>query len=291
MLNLDHVKKYFARIAIGLVIGASFSIVNAQSSTATAKGTAPAQVLVNQTTQIPTTELAVVRAQLEDNRKFQDQLLATVYWSLGTLATVAVLLTGFGWFANTKMYERDKAALERDLRGQLFEEIRASKQALETDTAIKFKEQDNYISEKVDKDVELATKTISKDIEELEKKLASRISNSAANLARLTNDIHHLNLKNALLMREEWKKKNVTRNMLQETVNALVLTNTLGDKYEQGDVLDFLREDMDAVIKAKNNPIDNYLIAQLIKALDSVEGDHAHSAAVLKGKIATLSSV
>lgn len=290
MLNLDHVKKYFARIAIGLVICASFSIVNAQSSTATAKGTAPAQVLVNQTTQIPTTELAVVRAQLEDNRKFQDQLLATVYWSLGTLATVAVLLTGFGWFANTKMYERDKAALERDLRAQLVELIRVSREASEANVITKFSDQESNIAIKIDMLIEKASQNLKKTTDGLENKLSSRITANSTNLDSLTRNVHRLEIKNELLKRESWQSNKIYRNVLQATVSALVLAIKLDDDHEVGDILDLLGQDMDAAVTFKAKPIDNFLITQIVKALESVKGDHAYAATTLKSKVDSLVS-
>ena len=43
------------------------------------------------------------------------RLLNTVYCSLGTLANVTALLIGFGWFANFRVYERDKGAMRTEL--------------------------------------------------------------------------------------------------------------------------------------------------------------------------------
>jgi hypothetical protein len=61
------------------------------------------------------------------------RLLNTVYWSLGTLATVTALLIGFGWFANFRVYERDKGAM----RTELLTEIGAERSRISDDLRTK----------------------------------------------------------------------------------------------------------------------------------------------------------
>ena len=58
----------------------------------------------------------MLRAQLEVMKQYDQRLLNTVYWALGTLAAVAAALVGFGWFANFRVYERDKNALAQEPR-------------------------------------------------------------------------------------------------------------------------------------------------------------------------------
>lgn len=70
-----------------------------------------------------TDNTAVLQAQLDVMRDYTKHLLSTVYWSLGVIVTIVVLLIGFGWFANFKVYERDKIALQQQLHGHLQEEI------------------------------------------------------------------------------------------------------------------------------------------------------------------------
>lgn len=48
-----------------------------------------------------------------------DKLLSTVYWSLGVIFTITILLIGFGWFANFKIYERDKDIIRQEITGHL----------------------------------------------------------------------------------------------------------------------------------------------------------------------------
>ncbi len=61
--------------------------------------------------------LAVMEARLEAEKDYRKDLLHTVYWALGGVGGLAVVLLGYGWFANFKVYERDKQALQEDLSG------------------------------------------------------------------------------------------------------------------------------------------------------------------------------
>lgn len=75
-------------------------------------------------------EALALRAQIEIMRQYDQRLLATVYWSLGVLATITILLIGFGWFANFRLYERDKIALRQELIVFIQEELSKIKSAL-----------------------------------------------------------------------------------------------------------------------------------------------------------------
>lgn len=68
-------------------------------------------------------EVELLRAQLHYTRDFQDSLLSTVYWALGGTFVLAGLLLGFGWLANFKVYERDKAAMRSELEALLITRV------------------------------------------------------------------------------------------------------------------------------------------------------------------------
>lgn len=67
-------------------------------------------------------KVAILQAQLELMRQYDQRLLETVYWSLGGMVTIVVLVAGFGWFANFRLYEHDKKALKQELTGFIKEE-------------------------------------------------------------------------------------------------------------------------------------------------------------------------
>lgn len=73
-----------------------------------------------------------LQSQIAVMETANDRLLSTVHWSLGTIATVGLVLLGFGWFANFRVYERDKAAMQQELRGFLAEQMATTRAELRT---------------------------------------------------------------------------------------------------------------------------------------------------------------
>ena len=63
-------------------------------------------------------QVELLKAQLEVTRTYHSSLLDTVYWALGTVFVMVTLLVGFGWFANFRVYERDKDVLRRELEAE-----------------------------------------------------------------------------------------------------------------------------------------------------------------------------
>lgn len=64
-------------------------------------------------------QLAALHAQVTTMKEYHASLLDTVYWALGVTATIAVLLAGFSWFTNFKLYESDKQKLKEDFAAAL----------------------------------------------------------------------------------------------------------------------------------------------------------------------------
>jgi hypothetical protein len=59
---------------------------------------------------------AVLRAQLQTMKEYEQQLLTTVHWSLAGVFLLVVVVAGVNWFANYRLYERDRDALRESLR-------------------------------------------------------------------------------------------------------------------------------------------------------------------------------
>lgn len=91
-------------------------------------------------------QIKMLEAQLSSIREYHGSLLDTVYWALGGVFVIAGLLVGFGWFANFKVYERDKEALRdemnskaesaaKELTAQMTKEVTALQQSLKEQVA------------------------------------------------------------------------------------------------------------------------------------------------------------
>lgn len=64
-------------------------------------------------------------------QSFTDNLVATVYWSLGSVVVIASLLVGFGWFTSIRMHERDIAAVRAELTALLSTQVGVTRIELE----------------------------------------------------------------------------------------------------------------------------------------------------------------
>ena len=94
-------------------------------------------LVFGQTNQIPSqaadsTEVLILKAQLQTMQTSDQRLLTSVYWSLGIVGGVALLLVGYSWFTNMRIYERDKSALTQELEGKLESKFNILKSALES---------------------------------------------------------------------------------------------------------------------------------------------------------------
>jgi hypothetical protein len=50
---------------------------------------------------------------------YQSSLLDTVYWALGGIVGLAILLSGYSWWSNNQLYEKDKKRLQDEFDAKL----------------------------------------------------------------------------------------------------------------------------------------------------------------------------
>lgn len=109
------------------------------------------------------------QAQITAIKEYHSSLLDTVYWSLSTLVTVFALLAGFGWFANFKFYEADKARLKEDFTRMLAE---ASAKA-----DVKLIASEGGLLEKVDGRLESVAQRLSGDFQAIRSDISALTKN------------------------------------------------------------------------------------------------------------------
>lgn len=64
------------------------------------------------------TEVQILKAQLETIREYDQRLMNVVFWSLGGVFIVVVLIGGLNWFTNYRLYERERESLREYLQGE-----------------------------------------------------------------------------------------------------------------------------------------------------------------------------
>jgi hypothetical protein len=85
-------------------------------------------------------DVVILKAQLQTIREYDQKLLDSVHWSQGIVGGVALLLVGFSWFTNSRIYERDKAALTQELEGKLQSQLSLIRTELEANQKTASKE-------------------------------------------------------------------------------------------------------------------------------------------------------
>lgn len=164
--------------------------------------------------------VTALKAQIEVMRSYDQRILATVYWSLGGLLTIAALLIGFGWFANFRVYERDKNALAQELRGQII-----------ADTAKQRSEIEKVLGEAVTRLEERVREATKQQIDELSQEIKGVQKELSWEAAQLRYDVL------TFQMREWMHQKNLV-NALRIQTKKLAVALGIGDHFRIGDTLD-----------------------------------------------------
>lgn len=179
--------------------------------------------VVAESTLSPQAEIQVLEAQLQLMESYQDRFLSTVYWALGTVATLALVLVGFGWLVNFRLYEREKAALSQELENSL-------------------REKSATLEVKLNEQLLGALNDIPKHIEQAIKSEVGLLNRKITEIDRTLLETEH----------ETQIKENRFYRALRAKIQMLELENRDGgNPYFIGDILDDVITDLRQVIENK----------------------------------------
>lgn len=127
--------KKFAWLAV-VALGLSFNLcVASQPAVAISKAAPEPAAVASPANSVSRDELQLLKEQNSDLKGFQSDLLLTMWSAFGSLVVLTLALLGFGWFANFRMYERDKELLRKDLEGVVASSESRLQAALESSLA------------------------------------------------------------------------------------------------------------------------------------------------------------
>jgi len=202
--------------------------------------------------------VVALRAQLEVMREFDQKILTTVYWSLGGLVLVTGLLLGFGWFANFRVYERDKIAMTRDVEATLRES---------------FLEREAKHQEAVRGELEAAKRSLTQ--------MATKAAESAVTTVRnqlsvVRVDVLSLQYEANSAEATRWIEQKVHDNAIISHFRMLEIAVQTENPYNISESLDAIRADikrgakLSSVMKAMHLPILEKLPANLRTTAESI---------------------
>jgi hypothetical protein len=171
----------------------------------------------------------LLQAQLDAERSFQSSVLDTVYWALGGVFFLVGLLLGIGWFANFKVYERDKEALKSTLEG------------LASKLGADLMERHSHLATSLEKTIQVQTSERGKAVE---RTIMSSVSSVEDRLTRLEIDLRtkamqgnkspNLALTDALSLLETCAKRAIDE--VPDIVHFMLKTIDLGGKLTANEI-------------------------------------------------------
>lgn len=186
--------------------------------------------------------------------QFNDRLVTTVYWTLGALGTVLVAIVGLNWFANYRIYERDKLALTSMLNAEVSQQI----SALRAEISALHKKH----SEEIEK---AASNAAAKQIEPL----TTQVKSDRSALKVFRDQIKTLELTVEMQAEAEqvrhWTAKNVPANVAYSHVRLAEVALKLGHNYYSYAIDDALEEIERLVMAGARGRFETDLVALLEK--------------------------
>ncbi len=230
-------------------------------------------------------EVAALRAQLEVMRQYDERLLQTVYWALGTALALVLFAAGAGWYINFRLYDRDKQALLAELRLELetgtagireslsqnLGEARTSLEDAVTLLSKNLREEANLRSEKIEEKALQAGKDAADS-------LRGELEHVRIDIIRMRYDL-------SVRKAETWRSEGVYVNELREYMNALSLARQLAEfqsPYEY--LVEQALEGMQRALQA-GAPLGARELAQMKELIDALPSKYSIQSDRLRGLV------
>lgn len=195
-----------------------------------------------------TVTIAVLKAQNELMKSFDDRIISTVFWALGTIVTITIGLIAFGWWSNIRVNEKEFRVLANELRNQTNAELEKIRTELTSNQAALTKAITN----------EVVTEKVTPSI----RKMDSVIGNISRDLNRVQ---YTLETQEA----EMWTIKGVHSNAISRYVSAATHTLRMNDLFSLQIALKGVLSAFRAATNKSDKTLGEITRLELAKVIDS----------------------
>ena len=180
-------------------------------------------------------EITLLRAQNEIIKSYQESILNTVYWALGGVFALAILLAGFGWWSNFKLNEIDKDRLRSEMRLELEKLSSETGLVLEqsaADVLRSVRERNDAHTASLDKMTERMTENLSSfrgEIDEKTKETSQSLLALVEGMGLATKRIHRTEATLRQVEELIWDIKGIQMNVLLTQCQGVYSSISAGD--------------------------------------------------------------
>ena len=262
-------KKTIQLATISMILGfGQPSLVYAQQSQQSQQIAPSPNVISSQT---PSNELQ--QGELKAIREYHGSLLDTVYWALGIVLGLVLVIIGSSWYTNFRLYEADKARILEEVERKIAEANSRSSRDMQMLSS--------NLSDKIDRDILTLASRLSTEIERMrsDNKDADRqISSDLKELeeafkvflkfpSAIKEQLNKINLHTQLNTERIWELKGNPIKVLLAQFLAFDGAMRTGDNDSIKSVLERMKDNLSNSVLPSDNKISSSVLEALQKSL------------------------
>lgn len=219
-------------------------------------------------------QIALLREQVKSGKEYQNSLLNVVCWSLSGTLAIALLLAGFGWWSNFKIYEADKKRLSEDFEAKLIKlksdlEVRKLEHRSELEKSMDEKNAQNF--ERVQQEAQALRAEIPSLRSEFLDRLAlveEPIKDLSKTSAQIEKSVYNLEASLRDVEENIWEMQGLWGNVLLTQGQRVRAASKAGNKYQVEGALRDMVETIEQIVDLKQD-IDQDLVRLFTSAVKS----------------------
>jgi hypothetical protein len=209
---------------------------------------------------------------IELTGQLDQRILTTVYFCLGTLLTVFVVLIGYNWFTTARSHVREAQILREELKATTNKDVKS--------VGAELREEITKLGEELRGEV----KKIEREV------LASTKTQVQSEISSLKSIIADLQLESFAAQRDEWLRQDVPTNALRAQLRYLKLVHAHGSKWGLNQAFDRFEQILRQIHEKKATPPNADDIADITRFVNEAAGDNPIIAASIKSQLEKIRS-